>query len=273
MAGAIYEKAERREAADQLYARLVREYPSSKLVDPAKKKLTTAGVPIPQPDPAALARVNDNRKYVAQKPGLIKRTTALIHSGPDVTGAAHSGQPNLQPPPEATSATDILRPGAPTPGGVGTGVSSGNSVAVETVPVGSDAAAASSDNTSSVPASDAAPSDAGSLPAPMNDNSQPAAQPAAAPAEAAPAPGTAPAERPAPDAVATVGMNGATNASANGSTAPTSGSSGTESSSSTPAAKTNANDEQTASSAATADPKSESTSKKKKKGLKKIIPW
>jgi hypothetical protein len=246
----------------------VREYPTSKLVDPAKKKLTTAGVPIPQPDPVALQRAKDDRKYLAQRPGLIKRTTAMIHSGPDVTGAAHSGQPNLQPPPEATSATDILRPGAPTPGGVGSGVASGNSVAVETVPVGSSDAGA--DNSNSVPASDAAPSDAGSLPAPMENNAQPVAQPPTAPAEAAPAPGTAPAERPAPDAVATVGMTaGATG----GATAATTGSTSTESSSTTPGAKPNANDEQTAASAAVADPKSESTSKKKKKGLKKIVPW
>ncbi|MGH9581027.1 MAG: outer membrane protein assembly factor BamD, partial [Terriglobales bacterium] len=55
MLGTIFEKNERKELASQYYARIVRTYPLSDLVPDAKDKLTVANVPIPQPDPQALA--------------------------------------------------------------------------------------------------------------------------------------------------------------------------------------------------------------------------
>ncbi|MFZ0037801.1 MAG: outer membrane protein assembly factor BamD [Candidatus Acidiferrales bacterium] len=260
MAGNIYDKSERREVADKLYARIVREYPSSKLADDAKGKLTSAGVPVPQADPAALARAVEERKYTAQRPGMIHRTMEVIHSGPDVSMAAHSGQPNLQPPAEATSAVDILKPGSAAPGVIasgGGGGASGNSVAVETVPAGSDTSvpASSGTPTDTPPADTVAPAPEGSaLPAPMNTDTTPAPT-----AEPAPATGNPEATPPtvAPAATATE------------STAPAAKPAGTSSESTT----TGTAAEPTAGSAANADPSTESTSKKKKKGLKKIVPW
>jgi outer membrane protein assembly factor BamD len=273
MAADIYDKAERREVADKLYARIVREYPSSKLVDDAKKKLTAAGVPVPQADPAALARAVEERKYAGQRPGMIQRTMGMIRSGPDVSMAAHSGQPNLQPPAETTSAVDVLKPGSAAPGviaGGGSGVASGNSVAVETVPAGSDtsvpAPATGGTGTETAPADTAAPSTPTSaLPEPMNSESTPA--PAAeAPAAAAPkAEDTAPATAPAPTDTATPPA--------------TTGSSSTPTPTPAPAAVAPATSnggttsESTAGSAAKADPSTESSSKKKKKGIRKIIPF
>jgi outer membrane protein assembly factor BamD len=280
MAGDIYDKAERREVADKLYARIVREYPNSKLVDDAKRKLTAANVPIPQADPAALARAVEERKYVAQRPNMVHRTIGIIHSGPDVSAAAHSGQPNLQPPAEETSAVDVLKPGSAAPGviaGGGSGVGSGNSVAVETVPAGSDTSVPVTTNsggteTTPAPADSTPPaSENSSLPEPINSDSTGTA-PAAAPADAAPK-----TEEPAPAA-----GNPATPAPTTGSSAtpaPTTGTSATPapkpagtSNEGTSASGNGTSSESTAGSAAKADPSTESSSKKKKKGLKKLIP-
>ena len=263
MAGNIYDKAERREVADKLYARIVQQYPNSKLVGDAKGKLTSAGVPVPQPDPAALARAVEERKYAAQRPSMVQRTMSVIRSSPDVSMAAHSGQPNLQPPVEATSAVDILKPGSAAPGAIasgGGGVGSGNSVAVETVPAGSDTSVPISTGTTTdtPPADTVAPAPEGSaLPAPMNSES--AAPPADAPKGDA-APGNAnPEATPPAAAPATLGIRPAPAASSPGTTS--------ESTS------TGTSAESTAGSAAKADPTTESSSKKKKKGLKKVIPW
>jgi outer membrane protein assembly factor BamD len=279
MAGAIYEKAERREVADKLYARLVREYPNSRLVPDAKGKLKSAGIPIPQPDPAALARAVEERKYPAKRPGIGGRVLlSTIKSSPDVSSAAHTGQPNLQPPAESTSAVDILKPGSAAPGAIaggGSGVGTGNSVAVETVPVGSDNTSAPANNGASTEAAPADNSAApasdtnSSLPAPINSDSS------AAPATAAPAAApNAPADAGAPKAETT---DSATPSATTGSattpagTPATGAASGTASQGSTPAAGTSS--ESTAGSAAAADPSTESSSKKKKKGIKKLIPF
>jgi outer membrane protein assembly factor BamD len=268
MAGAIYDKAERHEVADKLYARIVQEYPNSSLVDGAKGKLKTAGIPIPQADPAALARAVEERKFAAARPGMIQRTMDVIKSSPDVSMAAHTGQPNLQPPAEATSAVDILKPGSAAPGviaGGGGGVGSGNSVAVETVPAGSDTSvpANTGTGTEAAPADNSAPpADAPntSLPAAMNSDSTPAPAATGAAGDAPPAT----TEGTKPDA--------ATGAAATGSTPPAAASA-TGTGSEAAAAAPGTSSEATAGSAAKADPTTESTSKKKKKGVKKLIPW
>ncbi|HXW17875.1 MAG TPA: outer membrane protein assembly factor BamD [Candidatus Acidoferrales bacterium] len=277
MAGNIYEKAERREVADKLYARIVQEYPNSKLVDDAKGKLKSAGVPVPQADPAALAREMEERKYPVQHPGILQRTLlSTIKSNPDVSAAAHSGQPNLQPPAESTSAVDILKPGSAPPGAIaggGSGVGSGNSVAVETVPAGSDntsAPANSGASSETAPADNSAPASEGSnssLPAPMNSESTSAPPASEARAEtAAPAPSTSESATPNPTTGSATVPGSAPAATG---TSATGGGSTAQSTSATPGTSSEA----TAGSAATADPNTESTSKKKKKGIKKLIPF
>ena len=274
LAGNIYDKWEKRELADQYYARIVREYPSSPFVGDAKKKLTAAGVPIPQPDQEALARADAQKKYASERPGVIHRTIGVIKSSPDTSMAARTGAPNLTPPVEATSATDVLKPGAvPAVLSTGGGGGTGNSIAVETVQAGS--GGSSADTTTAAPAtgnpsgtSELAPgtSDAGSLPKPME------ASPAAPETEAAPAEQPAPAagtEAAAPAATGTAATGTATGAATNA--APASGASSSESTSTTAAGK-GASNEQTASAPDKSDPKAESSSKKKK-GLKKLIPW
>ncbi len=279
LAGNIYDKWEKREIADQYYARIVREYPASPFVGDAKKKLTSAGVPIPQPDQEALARAAEQKKYAAERPGVIHRTLGVIKSSPNTATAAHSGAPNLTPPVEATSATDVLKPGAvPAVLSSGGGGGTGNSIAVETVQAGS--GGSSSAGATAAPAngnpsgmSDVAPntSNVDSLPKAMEPTST-APENAAPPAEQpAPAVGAEPAAPTATGAPAT-----GTAAGANTEAAPSGGAaSSTESSSTTTpaaAAGKGTSNEQTASAPDKSDPKAESSSKKKK-GLKKLIPW
>src|SRR5277367_7014171 len=51
----LYETSEKRDIATKYYAELVRDYPKSAMVGDAKYKLRAFGVPIPQPDPNAVA--------------------------------------------------------------------------------------------------------------------------------------------------------------------------------------------------------------------------
>jgi outer membrane protein assembly factor BamD len=107
------EKARYHELADRYYADLVRNYPLSPLVSDAKRKLTRDGIPVPQPDPAALARMQHEKSLEHERPGMVKRSLGVIRSGPDVYTAAHSGQPNLNPESEAAG-TDVLQAGGST---------------------------------------------------------------------------------------------------------------------------------------------------------------
>jgi len=278
MAADIYDKAERREVADRLYARIVREYPSSKLTDDAKRKLAAAGVPIPQPDPAALARAVEERKYAGNKPGMMQRTMGLIRSSPDVSMAAHTGQPNLQPPAETTSAVDVLKPGSAPPGviaGGGSGVASGNSVAVETVPAGSDTSvpASTTGGTETAPADTAAPATENSaLPEPMNSEGTPPPSTQASTTAAPKADETAPAAAPAiTDTTTPPPTTGSSSTPPAPAASPATSNGATTTG--TAATGNGTTSESTAGSAAKADPSTESSSKKKKKGIKKIIPF
>jgi outer membrane protein assembly factor BamD len=98
MLGACFEKSERGDIGARYYARLVRDYPLSELVPEAKARLEHLGVPIPQPDPAALERMTQEQNAPRRKRGIMGRALGMIKSGPDVTTAAQAGKPNLNPP-------------------------------------------------------------------------------------------------------------------------------------------------------------------------------
>src|SRR5579883_1478220 len=85
-----------RKQAGDAYARLVKDYPLSGFADDAKKRLKDMELPIPEADPAALARMKweqENR----QRPGIFARSTGFLKRGPDVSDAAHSGAPAMTP--------------------------------------------------------------------------------------------------------------------------------------------------------------------------------
>lgn len=100
MLGDIFERAEHGEIAARYYSRIVKDHPLSALIPEAKARLEKLGVPIPQPDPAALARVQKERETQREKAGLMRRTLGMFKSGPDVSVAAKSGKPQMDPPAE-----------------------------------------------------------------------------------------------------------------------------------------------------------------------------
>jgi len=146
MLASIFERAEKSDMSAQYYARIVRDYPLSPLVEEAKGKLTKLGVPIPQPNPEALARMQHEREVERDRPGIIRRSMGMFHGGPDVSMAARTGNPTLTPPSEAYS-TETLTPGGKLSVGGGAGSQTGsNTAVVETVAPSSPAGTAASGN-------------------------------------------------------------------------------------------------------------------------------
>jgi outer membrane protein assembly factor BamD len=112
-----------RDKAGQAYARIVRDYPLSGLIEEAKRRLKTMEMPIPEPDQVALARMQyelENRK----KPGLMHPFWGIFRKSPDTTMAARSGTPVME----------SLRPSIP-PSVPAASVSTGASAEVTATPI------------------------------------------------------------------------------------------------------------------------------------------
>ena len=116
------------------YARIIRDYPLSPHAAAAKVRLEQYGYPIPQPNPQAVARMEDEKKHEKDRPGMFKKSMGLMKSSPDVSAAAHSGAPNLAPPGE-DSDTESLGGGRGQTSIVasGGGVTGSNAAPVRTV--------------------------------------------------------------------------------------------------------------------------------------------
>lgn len=78
-------------------AKLVREYPLSPLADDAKKKLESLEMPVPEADPAAVARMKYEQENRTRR-GLMSRGLDFVHHGPDVSSAAKAGTPTMENP-------------------------------------------------------------------------------------------------------------------------------------------------------------------------------
>jgi hypothetical protein len=103
-----------RQKTGAAYARVVKEYPLSPLVEEAKKRLTAMEMPIPEADPVAYARMKyelENRTKARLGSGAL----GLLKRGPDVRMAAKSGAP----------AMTTLRPTVPVSVPVPTGAAAG----------------------------------------------------------------------------------------------------------------------------------------------------
>jgi outer membrane protein assembly factor BamD len=238
MLGDIFEKSEKKEIAAIYLGRIVRDYPLSPLAGEAKDKLVKYGVPVPQPDPKALAWQQAELNAPREKPSFVDKPMSLLRSGPkkEKRDAAKYGTPQMQPDTENTSVADILSGGGGQArlGGAGGSTPAANTAVVEVATPGTGANGGSTVE---------APAD--SQPASTDPN-------AAAPADS-------PSNPPAAGTDATGAANGTTPA-ADGTQQPANGQStdGTKSADGTQTpANTNGK---------------ESTSKKKK-GIKKIIPW
>lgn len=86
-----------RRKAGEMFARILREYPGSNRADDAKRRLQDMELPIPQADPAALARAKFEKENY-HKPGLLADMTDWVRGSPDVSHAAKSGQPTMTDP-------------------------------------------------------------------------------------------------------------------------------------------------------------------------------
>ena len=140
MLGAIYERNEHNDMAATYYTRLVKQYPLSPLAAEAKTKLAKFGDPVPQPDPTAMARMQQEQRTPRDRPMFLKRPAEILKSGPNVSTAARVGMPTLTP--QSDDATDTLTPGAGltvvASGGASTGSTGGSGTYVQTVtPAGS----------------------------------------------------------------------------------------------------------------------------------------
>ena len=162
MLGQIYEKTEHNEIAAKYYSRIVKDYPLSGLSGDAKNKLVKFGVPVPPPDPTAVARMQNEQS--ADRPGIVKRTMGVLKTGPDVSAAAHSGPPTMTPASETGDET-IGFSLQPNTNGASTS-SIGSTATVETVTPGSPNSlpppAASTPATDPAPAADPASGATGS---------------------------------------------------------------------------------------------------------------
>jgi outer membrane protein assembly factor BamD len=252
MLGDIFDKAEKKEVAANYYARIVRNYPLSSEAPRAKERLVAMKVPVPQPDPKARARMVAEQNAPRPHLSLAKKPLQIIHSGPgtEMRTAARVGEPNLEPEPDTTSATDVLTGGNSSrivvggSGGGGSASTSGNATGiVATVTPGGPKTEEGGSTEGSAPADAKAPGDGTAAPT--------AAQPEAAPATPGESTSAAPATPSGGDATAATGSD------ANGTTA-------SQTANSTGAAKTTDSGNQ-------GDTK-ESTSKKKK-GVRKLVPW
>jgi outer membrane protein assembly factor BamD len=232
----LWDTTEKKEMANNYYARLVRNYPLSPLVPEAKNRLKAHGAPVPQPDPNAVAWMTAEQNAPRQKESLIKKPLGLIHSGPgqELRVAATSGKPTMTPASESEAGIDILTGG----GNQSRGGSTGTGIVATIVP-------GSPGGTTTNGAENVAPATEGTEP-----NGAAQADPNA-PAGSSPntaAAGTAdPASK--TDAAPTATGQATDAAKTDGSTAQDAAQTGTN-----------------------GDSKKESTSKKKK-GIKKIIPW
>ena len=132
MLGDVFEKSERKDVAGGYYFLLVKNYPLSKKAPEAKDKLKTFGVPIPQPDPKAVAWMTAEQNAPRPKETPVHRAMGILHNSPDVHTAAYHGNPQMEPESD-NGPTDTLSGGNRTTlvsGSVGSSPSSPSSPAV-----------------------------------------------------------------------------------------------------------------------------------------------
>jgi outer membrane protein assembly factor BamD len=247
--------------AAKCYSRILEDYPLSSLASQAKERLKLLGMPIPAADPGAVARMKQQQMYEKQHHQVfaLKFPLGMVQSRPDVSTAARFGEPNLNPPDDLVSPREILKPGAAGPSFdvVAQAPAAANDAGADSsTATGGPVIEGTSESTSNAPATGvgaeiiAAP---GATPAASPAPS--ANPPADSPAAITSATSTATAPDPAPAPAQAVSQDGASPAPA----APAAAPAGTAQANAKPATSKT-------------DSKSESTSKKKK-GLKKLIPF
>ncbi|HKV28117.1 MAG TPA: outer membrane protein assembly factor BamD [Candidatus Acidoferrales bacterium] len=233
------ERARWRAQADIEYAMLVREYPLSSLATEARQRLSEDNAKIPAPDPDALARAKFEEKFAREHRSLMHRAMSVTKSAPDVSMSAHIGTPDLNPPENSGASQDVTSASGLGSNASGTGSSQQN-MNIQTV---------SPESSTPPPASVPPPTDP-----PSTSSSGTSSVTSTPPATegAPPSTSTAP--------PATVDSGTSTTGDSTAKTATTATDQPSAAGAQKPAGKTKA------------DKSKESTSKRKR-GLKKLIPW
>jgi outer membrane protein assembly factor BamD len=278
------------ELASKCYDRILRDYPLSSHAAEAKAELKSMGMSVPSADPHAMARMAQDQKFEKKHHEMfvMKWPKEILFSTPNTLDAARNGQPNLNPPDDAISATDVLKRNAPGPvftvAAAPSAASNADNTSGEAVPI--DAEPQSEVNDAPTTGIGAQIVSTGGADSSGDSSTTPSSSAPAAPAST---PAAAPAT---PSVLAPIGSDtgnstlensAAGNSAAGGATRsdPAPASAAPATSTAAPSAATN----QTAgtSSSATSqpaanakasksDPKTESSSKKKH-GLHKIVPF
>ena len=99
------------------YARVVKEYPLSPFVEEARSRLEQMEKPIPEADPAALARMKYEQENKT-KIGTRSKALGMFSHSPEVRMAAKSGTPAMESVQPTTPATVPVQAATPPAGGV-----------------------------------------------------------------------------------------------------------------------------------------------------------
>jgi len=103
----------RKQAGDE-FAKIVRDYPLSERAEEAKRRLEDLELPVPQADLAALDRAKREQASY-HKAGIMSRSMGILKGGPDVSHAAHFGQPTMtNPRPTIPASVPVANNGADT---------------------------------------------------------------------------------------------------------------------------------------------------------------
>ncbi len=106
----------------EAYSRILRDYPLSDYSDDAARRLKELEMPVPEPDKAAMARMQYEKDH-PEKQSKLTRYTQALRRGPDVTAAAHQGDPAM------TTLRPSIQPLVPQPASTGAAALNGDVVA------------------------------------------------------------------------------------------------------------------------------------------------
>ena len=108
MLAGIYDRSEKTQFAGLFYSRIVSQYPLSPFAPDAKARLTKLGLPVPQADPNAIARMTKEQNTPHPRPSLLAKTLGPIESRPNMSMAAKTGTPQMAPPEEDASLETLV---------------------------------------------------------------------------------------------------------------------------------------------------------------------
>jgi outer membrane protein assembly factor BamD len=157
-----------RKQAGEMFARVVSDYPLSDRAKDAAKRLQEMELPVPPVNQAALDRAKWEKENY-KKPSMLSRSMGLMSGSPDLSHAAHSGQPTMTDPKRTMPASIpvVNNEATPTSGTGTTDVTASNATsnALEKQPDARTTQGAGSSSTSS-------PTAAANAPLPTNRDAQ-----------------------------------------------------------------------------------------------------